>query len=564
VRRREELGLLRSLGATRSQVFALIFGEVILLGGLGVILGLPLGYAVAQANVETVSATLSNLYMLEEITRLEMTWWLYALGVGIGVGGAMAGALVPALDMSRRDPRALLSTFTLHERVGSLSPRLVGIAFALMALAGTWYAVFGQRWKPAGFVLGIALLFALPLLVPFLLQQVCGRLRLEGFKLSYSLKGLAARLQTTAFAVASLAVAVSMLIGITLMVGSFRRTLESWIGTSIQADIYVASLSWRGRGSESGLAPDVLEALRRHPSVRAADRLRGFLGYADTQRVRISGVHMDLADGMSRFPLLSGDAATAYRLVRTSDAVFIGETLARKMDIWTGDVLSLHTPDGVKAFPVVAVYYDYSTEGGAVAMDLQTMARAFGPGPVNSVALYLHPQLDPEAVVDQLKAMLPQAPLTFTSNQRLRAEVMRLFDQTFAVTHLLQWMSLLIAVCGIALMLLVLAREQIPELALYRSLGATRRQLFRLFVGKGLGMGMAGLCLGFIGGVLLAAILIYIINRTYFGWTIQPYIAWGPIAQQAATILGAAVLASLYPALRASRTPATELSRDAL
>jgi putative ABC transport system permease protein len=113
-------------------------------------------------------------------------------------------------------------------------------------------------------------------------------------------------------------------------------------------------------------------------------------------------------------------------------------------------------------------------------------------------------------------------------------------------------------------MLLVLAREQVSELALYRSLGATRRQLFGLFVGKGLGMGVAGLCLGFIGGILLAAVLIYVINRTYFGWTIQPYMAWGPILQQSATILGAAVLASLYPALRASRTPATELSRAAL
>jgi putative ABC transport system permease protein len=280
--------------------------------------------------------------------------------------------------------------------------------------------------------------------------------------------------------------------------------------------------------------------------------------------VRISGVQMALADGTSRFPLLSGDAATAYRLALTSDAVFIGETLARKMNVWTGDVLSLHTPYGVQTFPVAAVYYDYSTEGGAVVMDLQTMTRAFGPGPINSVALYLHPQYDPDEVVGALKARLPQVPLAFNSNRRLRAEVMRLFDQTFAVTRLLQLMSLLIAVCGIALMLLVLAREQVSELALYRSLGATRRQLFGLFVGKGLGMGVAGLCLGFIGGILLAAVLIYVINRTYFGWTIQPYMAWGPILQQSATILGAAVLASLYPALRASRTPATELSRAAL
>ena len=84
VRRRVELGLLRSLGATRRQVFALIITEVGLLGGLGAALGLPLGYGVAQANVRVVSATLSNLYLLEEIAHLEMTTWLYALGIVIG------------------------------------------------------------------------------------------------------------------------------------------------------------------------------------------------------------------------------------------------------------------------------------------------------------------------------------------------------------------------------------------------------------------------------------------------------------------------------------------------
>ena len=139
---------------------------------------------------------------------------------------------------------------------------------------------------------------------------------------------------------------------------------------------------------------------------------------------------------------------------------------------------------------------------------------------------------------------------------------MKIFDQTFAITQLLKGMSLLIAVCGITLMLLVLAREQIPELALYRSIGAKRTQIFKVFVGKGLGMGVIGLLLGSVGGVLLAGILIYVINRAYFGWTIQPHFEALPIAQQVAAILGAAVLASLYPAMRASRTPATELSKE--
>jgi putative ABC transport system permease protein len=66
------------------------------------------------------------------------------------------------------------------------------------------------------------------------------------------------------------------------------------------------------------------------------------------------------------------------------------------------------------------------------------------------------------------------------------------------------------------------------------------------------------------GGVALALILILIINRAYFGWTIAFHWPWGALAEQAATIVLASVLASLYPALRASRTPATELSRENL
>jgi putative ABC transport system permease protein len=262
--------------------------------------------------------------------------------------------------------------------------------------------------------------------------------------------------------------------------------------------------------------------------------------------------------------LLSGDPQTAYRQVLEHDAVFIGETLARQIDLWAGDVLPLYTADGVRSFPIAAVYYDYSTEGGMVVMDLGTMTEQFGPGPINSVALYLRPGYEAEQVVDELKTTFLNLPLQIRSNQRLRREVLRIFDQTFAVTQLLQVMSLLIAVCGITLMLLVLAREQVSELALYRSLGARRLQIFGMFLGKGLGMGVMGWVLGLVGGVLLAALLIYVINRAYFGWTIQPYVPWLAILQQSVTILGAAVLASIYPALRASQTPATELSRDDL
>lgn len=575
IRRREEFGLLRSIGGTPRQVFAIIVVEVALLGALGVGFGLPMGYWVAKANVDMVSATLSNLYLLEEISTLEMPWWLYAMGAAIGIGGATAGAVFPALDMSRRDTRSLLAAFTLHEKIGTLAPRLFIVGVLLPVISLAWYLTVGHVWKHAGFAMGVGLLVGLPLLAPQTIRTICDRIHVRSFGLGYSLRGLGVRLQTTAFAVASLAIAVSMLIGITLMIGSFRQTLEVWIGTSIQADIYVAPTSWRGKGSDGTLDAAAIQVLTDHPAVAAVDRLRGFIGYAARatgpedgtmvdQRIGLAGVEMGLREGEARFPLLQGDPEEAYRMVTEDEAVFIGETLARKLDVWAGDDLSIYTADGARSFPIAAVYYDYSTEGGAAVMDLRTMEKAFGPGGINSVALYLKPGQDPEQVVDELKSALPDAPLQIRSNRRLREQVFKIFDQTFAVTQLLKGMSLVIAICGITLMLIVLAHEQVSELALYRSIGATRGQLFRVYVGKGLGMGAFGLLLGLFGGVLLAGLLIFVINRAYFGWTIQPSIAWGAIAQQCVTILGAATLASLYPALRASRTPATELSRENL
>ena len=564
IRRRTEFGLLRSLGASRTQVLALILGEVALLGALGVLLGLPLGYWAAGANLEVVSATLTNLYLLEEISSLALPQWLYGLGAAIGMGGALAGALAPALDMSRREPRALLSAVPLQERTESQVIRLFAAGAGILAAAGFWYAGWGKEWKHAGFVLCVALLIGLPLCAPFAIRQVCGRVRVTGFGPGYSLRGLSIRIRTASFAVASLAIAVSMLVGITLMIGSFRRTVEVWVNASIRADVYISPASWRGRGTAGILEDDLVEALASHPGVAAVDRLRGFPAWSGDRQIGVAGVDMALPGGEVRFPLLDGHVDEAFRRVREEGAVLVGETLARGVNIWTGDKIAVAGPEGEVRFSVAGVYYDYHTGGGAVVMDLATLEAFIGPGPVNGAALYLKSGWDGDALIQGLEARFSEAPLQIRSNRRLRDEVFRIFDQTFLVTRVLQGMSLLIAVCGIMLMLLVLVREQVTELALYRAVGAKRRQVFGIFLGQGLGFGLLGLGLGLVGGVLLAGVLVFEINRAYFGWTIQVYWPWGPVLQQVSAILGAALLASLYPAMRASRTPAAELGRDDL
>ncbi len=564
VRRRVEFGILRACGATRGQVLGLILGEVAVLGLLGVVIGLPLGALAAKANVDVVSATISNLYLLSEIERLDIPVWLYLLAAALGMLAAAAGALGPALDVARSEVRDLLSSLTLHERTGAAAGTLLAAGCGLLAVVAAWFVTLARQWQPAGFVLAVVLLAAMPLVTPWLVAFTAARPRLRRFGLVYALKSLATRLQTTSFAVASLGIAVAMLVGITVMVGSFRRTVTTWIGGTLQADVYVTTPSWRGAGAQGTLDAPLVAALSAMPGVRAVDRLRGFPAFSGERRLALAGVDFGLPGGEARFPLYAGETVAAFRAVRDSGAVIISEPLARKAGLGVGDVLPLTTPFGERRFRVAGVNFDYSTENGAVAMDLVTLNEAFGPGPLNSVALYLAPGTDPERFIDRVRARFPEAPLNLRSNRGLRTEILRIFDQTFAVTRVLQAMALLVAASGITLTLLILARERLSELALYRALGADRAQIFRFFLGKGLAIGVFGLALGAVGGGALAWVLIFVINRAWFGWTIQLALPWRDLAEAAVTILAAATAASLYPAARASRTPATELSRDDL
>jgi len=563
VRRRGEFGLLRALGATPRQVLALILAEVTLLAVLGVAAGVPLGIAAARANVATVSDTISNLYMLEEIERLVIPPWTWLLAAALGLGGVLAGAMYPALEMARRDPRELLAAYTLHETIGAAARRLALAAVVFLVAAAGVAAVMGKDWRPGGFVLAVGLLVAMPLATPAVLRAVASRLRVRSFSWVYGLRTLGTRLGTTAVAVAALAVAVSMLVGITLMVGSFRRTVELWIDDSLRGDVFVTTASWERARREAGIEPEIERALRELPGVIAVDRLRQvFVAYRG-RRIMIGGAGLGAPEAVGRFTLVEGDPGTALDALRGGGAL-VSEPLARKEKLAVGDVLRVQGTSGEAAFPIAGIFYDYSSEVGGAVVGLDTFAEVFGPGAPTNLALYLEPGRDAEATVDAIRAVLPDAPLLVRSNRTLRTEVFAIFDRTFAVTRLLQGMALVVAVCGITLTLLILARQKVSELALYRALGAGRGQIFRVFLGQGLGIAGFGLALGSAGGIVLALILVYLINRAWFGWTIAMAWPWGALGEQVATIIAAAALASVYPALRASRTPATELSRDDL
>jgi putative ABC transport system permease protein len=430
--------------------------------------------------------------------------------------------------------------------------------------AGALHLATGGGWRPSGFVLALALLAAVPLAAPLALGRLAPLVRATRLGPRWGVRTLAARLPATALAAGALAVAVAMLVGITVMVDSFRETVTAWLGQTLRADVYVTTPSWRRARAEATLDPALVARLAAEPGVRAVDRLRQLEALVAGQPASVTGIDSALAAAEGRVALLAGDPAEAMRRLREAGAALVSEPLARRLGVAAGGEVRLRTLAGDRLVPVAGVYRDYGNERGGLVLDLQAFARAFGDGPPSNAALYLSPGVDAEAVVARLRAGLPGAALVIRSNRALRAEVLAIFEQTFAVTRLLQGMGLLIAVAGIALSLLVLARERIGEIALYRALGATRGQVFGVFLGRGLGLAAAGLVLGLAGGAALAAVLVEVINPVFFGWSLGLHWPLGALAAQAAAVLAAAALASLAPAAAASRVRGTELSRDAL
>jgi putative ABC transport system permease protein len=569
VRRRGEFGLLRSLGATRGQVLVLVIAEAGTLGLLGVVAGIPLGYLIAQANIDTVSATLTSIYVLDGLEKMTLPPGVVALGLAVGLLGAMAAAILPALDMSRRDTVQLMSPVAVHRRTGQSAGRLALLAAIAALVVTIWFALQGAGQRHGGFIYGFFMMILLPVVVPLVVRTVCRPARPRGIGPALSLRNLLVRLQTTSFAVAALAVTVSMLIGITLLVGSFRQTLDTWLDTTIRADIYLSTESWVRAGNEAFLDQGLLDELAALPGVIGVETQRRLQVRTTDGRhqVWLNGVSIagiPAADLTRRLPLMDGDPVQVARRLNQEGAVMIGEPLARKGNLAVGDTLQLAGPGGTVALPVAGIGYDYSSEGGSAFVVGEVFARHFGGGPPNNAALFIDPELAVEPFVADLKKRYAGRPLVFRSNRILRGEVMDIFDQTFAVTGTLQSMALLIAVCGVSLTLLVQARERSGELALLRALGATRRQVFGLFLGEGAGMGVLGILLGLAGGIGLAALLILVINREWFGWTIQPSFDLGIILRQILIILSAAVAAAVYPAWQAGLSSPGQLVRDDL
>jgi putative ABC transport system permease protein len=346
-----------------------------------------------------------------------------------------------------------------------------------------------------------------------------------------------------------------MLAAIAVMIGSFRETVIYWVEQTLRADLYLRPATRSNVAVEATVSPEVEAAVRRHPQVAGVDRFRNFaLPYGDGLITLGAGdFNVLLEHGKLLIKEPSGQVEV-LRKAMEQDAVVVSESFSLKHSVHAGGHVTLRMPGGLSVFRVVAVYYDYSNDRGVIVMDQKTLAKYFGPLAPTSLTIYLRPGASADTVrAEILKALEGRYRVFIYTNSALRAEVLRIFDSTFAITYALELIAIFVAIMGIASALLTLILERSRELAILRMVGADQGQVRRMVVAEALVLGGVSQTIGLGVGLVLSLVLIYVINVQSFGWTIQFHLPVGFLLQSSLLVLVAAGLAGLYPARRAAR-----------
>jgi putative ABC transport system permease protein len=567
VRRRGLIGMVRALGVTRREVGVLVLGEAALLASVGTLLGLGLGVVLGRGLVALVSRTLNDLYFVVTVRELALPPLTLVKGLALGLLSSLGAALAPAWEATREPPTLTQRRSASEEQLARRLPWLTG-AGVLVALGGVGLlSLPGRVLLPAyaglfAVLLGVALLTpAVTRLLAALAQPVLGAV--AGMPGRMAARGVAASLSRTAVAIAALTIAVATAVGVTVMVASFRQTVSDWLALSLQADVYVQPPSLVLRRGEATVEPALLERLRALPGARAVTTVR--VAQVRTGAGEVDLVAVDFRQLAQRpYRFAGAEAGEVWRELEAGGAIGVSEPLAFRAGLSRGDALSVDTDAGPRTFRVAGVYRDYGSDIGAVLLPREEFERHFADRGVGGVALYAKEGVTPAALAEAVRgAAAGLQEVTVRPSRVLREASLEIFDRTFTITRVLQLLAVGVAFIGVLSALMALQLERAREFAVLRALGLTPRQVWGLV---SLQTGLMGLFAGLLAlplGLALAYILVHVINRRSFGWTLEMAVGPEALLQAVGLSLLAALLAGLYPSWRMSRAePAGALREE--
>lgn len=559
LRRRRDVGVLRTLGTSPRQILAAFLTEGLLFGAIGSALGVALGYALATGILRSVGRTINVLYVATKPEAIELTGAIVATGLAVGLVLSLLSAVHPALEASRVPPVSMIRP-GLQQRIAS--PRRL----ALLALVA-WAAGGLMTLMPpfsgiavGGYLSVLLIVIGFSLLAPSIVTAV-STLSAPVLERAFGLPGrlaavsLPASLRRTSIASAALSLATGMMVAVTLMIGSFRETVSIWVDQTVSSDLWLRPSRGLSNPQAGLFDPAVADELAKVPFVQAVDRVRTRDAIYEGTNIAIGSVQFDIAARYREMPMVTPRSSkVAMSNARQMRGVVVSESFSLHFRKKVGDRVELPGSKGVVSFPITGIYRDYSNDRGVVMMDRAIYTETFGDRAINTLVIYLTPGYDREKARLALQASFgPRYGAFVVTNEEVRREVMRIFDQTFMITYALLGVAIIVAVLGIVNTLSALILERTRELALLRVGGFSSGQLRTMILLESTMLGLASTVAGLVMGYVLSWILIYVINKQSFGWTIDFHTPVALIVISLATTLLCSALAGLVPSRLASR-----------
>lgn len=568
VRRRTEIGVLRALGTSSRGVLAVFLGEAAMLGIAGSILGIGLGRLLAGALLGMISDTVNALFTTSAPGAIGLSSVSIAAAIVTGTAVAVISAAIPASEAARVAPaEAMRRAIVEHEtRINTRRDLAIAAGLALIAIVLSRFGPIDGR-PVLGYASTLFAVAATAMISPGFVTAIVGLLRgalkrLTGAEGFIAARSLVASLSRTSIVVTALATAISMMVSVGVMVGSFRETVEVWLANQLRADIFLRAQGPATAGIYPPIAAGVPAIVQQTPGVGEVDLFHAFEIRYEGTRATLGGGKMDIVRRRRSLRFLSGDASEILSSLRGRDRAIVTEPFADKHHVRVGDVLRIPLGSQSAALTVAGIYYDYSSDRGLILIDRSTLLKYLPNQPVTNIAVYAAPGADVTKLRRALEDRLAMYPLLIAPNGTLRRAAVEVFDRTFAVTYALEAVAIVVAMLGAANSLLALVLDRRREIGLIRYLGAAAGQVRRMILVEA---GLLGLLAGSLGlalGLALSLVLIYVVNKQSFGWTIQFHPPVLLLGGALLLVWGVTVLAGVYPARFAAKLEPAEVVHE--
>ena len=541
-RRRGEHALLRVLGLQGRGVFRLVLAEAALIGAAGGALGIALGWGIALAAVQLGGADLgSGLFRgVQPELMLPIGYIVAYWAAGIAV--AVAGAWLPALDAARVPPAHALKAGhgeRLFERAATVAP---GLALLATGAGLALLPAVGELPLPGYFAIGCLLVGGI-LLMPWLARLAFERLpRPRQPPLALALAQLRGAPGQAMVSLAAIVASFALMCAMAIMVASFRESVDRWLSAVLPADLYFRTT----HAGESGwIEPGFEDQVRKLPQVSKVEFLRSQRMLLDPGRPAVALLARDGVEGSgaSRFPL-------AGRLYERRDgdppAAWISEAVADHTGRKPGERIELPLAGKRQPFVVAGVWRDYARQHGALVIDRDSYVALTGDRRTNDAALWLAPGVTPDQASRALRALPGGEQLEIAGPGEIRTVSLRLFDRTFAVTYALEAVAVLVGLFGLASSVgaIVLARRR--EFGMLRHVGMTRRQVGGMLAAEGGLLAALGVGAGLVLGAAISLVLVYVVNRQSFGWSMDLHPPWLLLAALSGALVSLAAVVAWF------------------